>query len=31
VYKANPLVAMGRESKLRVDEWDRVARIAGKK
>jgi hypothetical protein len=31
VYKANPLVAMGWASKLRVDEWDRVARLVGKK
>ena len=26
-YKANPLVAMGGESKLRPDEWPRVARL----
>jgi hypothetical protein len=28
-YKASPLVAMGWESKLRPDEWPRVARLLG--
>jgi hypothetical protein len=30
-YKANPLVAIGREGKLRPDEWVRVARLLAEK